>query len=57
LADDGDHEVDDAGDSTVLLLEGNIEVVSHPSLLFLYRVGRRRRSGVVPSMGAPFRDS
>jgi hypothetical protein len=64
LADDGGHEVDDAGDGTVLLLEGDIEVVSPPSLLFLYRVkaqiklrfGRRRSSGGVPSMGAPFGD-
>jgi hypothetical protein len=34
LADGGDHEVDD-DEGIVLLLEGDIEVVSPPSLLFI----------------------
>jgi hypothetical protein len=38
IADGGGHEVDDADDGAVLLLEGDIEVVSPPSLLFLSRV-------------------
>lgn len=64
LADGGGHEVDDAGDGAVLLLEGDIEVVSPPSPALLIsgespklRFGRRRRSGVVPSLEALVGDS
>jgi hypothetical protein len=55
LADGGGHDIDDA-DGATILLEGDIEVVSPPSLPYLSRVKTQKfgLDGVVPSLEAPF---